>query len=312
MSKIEPSFTRSDDIYDVAIVGLGGAGSAVCYSLAKRGLRVLGIDQYRPPHDFGSSHGDTRIIRKSYFEHPSYVPLLVKAYSLWQELEAHSQNQLYFPTGLLEMGPGDGVVIQGILRSANEHQLPIEQWTMEEAMSHFPGVDGDPSWTAIFEKDAGYLLVEKCVATYLEQAERWGATLRYREKMTAWTAASQAVQIQLPHETLHAKKLVLCAGPWARQALAAYQLPLQVLRKHLYWYRSGSQSYLQSHGFPCFFYDTPSGYFYGFPEHGEFGLKVARHSGGTPIEHVGDPHVREPEDEKRVEEFDDDAETITK
>ena len=299
----EPQPTQSRPNYDVIVVGLGGVGSAACYALAKSGLKVLGIDQYQPPHSFGSSHGDTRIIRKSYFEHPSYVPLLKSAYTLWQEIESRSQTQLYFPTGLLEIGPSDGVVIQGILRSATEHRLPIDQFTMQQAQAHFPGIQGDPTWQVVFEKDAGYLLVEKCIATYLEQAEQFGAFLRYHEKVFSWTGKSHAVQVQLRNETLHAKKLVLCAGPWAQQALSTYGLPFTVLRKHMYWYRAENKNYLQSHGFPCFFYDTPDGYFYGFPEHGEFGLKVARHSGGTPVPLVDGTHERELADQQLVEQF---------
>jgi monomeric sarcosine oxidase len=290
-------------MFDVIVVGLGGVGSATCYALAKKGLKVLGIDQHQPPHGFGSSHGDTRIIRKSYFEHPSYVPLLKSAYSLWQEIESRSQTQLYYPTGLLEIGPGDGVVIQGILRSAAEHHLPIDKWSMQQAQERYPGIGGDPNWQAFFERDAGYLLVEKCIATYLSQAEQLGATLRYHQKMISWAGESHGVQVRLQDETLHAKKLVLCAGPWAQQALAKYDLPLKVLRKHMYWYRCHTQDYLQSHGFPCFFFDTPDGYFYGFPEHGAHGLKVARHSGGTPVEQVDGTHNRDQEDQQMVEKF---------
>lgn len=290
-------------MFDVIVVGLGGVGSATCYALAKKGLKVLGIDQHQPPHSFGSSHGDTRIIRKSYFEHPSYVPLLKSAYSLWQEIESHSQTQLYYPTGLLEIGPGDGVVIQGILRSAAEHHLPIDKWSMQKAQDRYPGIEGDPNWQAVFERDAGYLLVEKCVATYLAQAEQLGATLRYHQKMISWAGESHGVQVRLQHETIHAKKLVLCAGPWAQQSLAKYDLPLKVLRKHMYWYQCDTQDYLQSHGFPCFFFDTPDGYFYGFPEHGTYGLKVARHSGGTPVEQVDGTHNRDQEDQQLVEKF---------
>jgi monomeric sarcosine oxidase len=290
-------------MFDVIVVGLGGVGSATCYALAKKGLKVLGIDQHQPPHGFGSSHGDTRIIRKSYFEHPSYVPLLKSAYALWQEIETCSQTQLYYPTGLLEIGPGDGVVIQGILRSAAEHQLPIDKLSMRQAQEQYPGIDGDPSWQVVFERDAGYLLVEKCVSSYLEQAKLLGATLRYHERMISWVGQSQGVQVRLQDETMHAKKLVLCAGPWAQQALSTCDLPLKVLRKHMYWYRCDTQDYMQSHGFPCFFFDSPDGYYYGFPDHGAFGLKVARHSGGTPVSRVDGSHDLDPGDQQLVEKF---------
>jgi glycine/D-amino acid oxidase-like deaminating enzyme len=174
---------------------------------------------------------------------------------------------------------------------------------MNEARNHFPGIKGDWCWQAIYEKDAGYLLVEQCVANYLQQAERFGATLRYSERVKHWEARSNAVVVQLEKETLQANKLVLCAGPWAQQALASYRLPLTILRKHLYWYRCESDAYLETLRFPCFFYDAPDGFYYGFPAQGEFGLKVARHNGGAPVHVVDGTHVREMEDQTLVENF---------
>jgi monomeric sarcosine oxidase len=289
---------------DVLIVGLGGVGSAACYALAKQGYRVVGIDQFDPPHRMGSSHGDTRIIRKSYFEHPNYVPLLIRAYELWKTLEFEVDKQLYFPTGLLEIGPPDGVVLSGVARSAAEHSLPIETMSMQKAIERYPGIAGSDAWQAILEKDAGYLLVEECVAAHLQQARKLGVQIRVNERMLRWHADKHGVEIQTQRETLQADKLILCAGPWASQALSSYPIPLKVLRKHLYWYECQSACYSQDQGFPCFFYETPSGYYYGFPDHSRQGLKVARHSGGQI---VSDPpigqHTPDPQDRRLVEEF---------
>jgi len=113
--------------YDIIVVGLGGVGRAAAFAAAHRGRRVLGLDRFSPPHSRGSSQGETRIIRKSYFEHPSYVPLLCRAYDLWHELESRSGKQLYHPPGLLEIGPDDGVVIPGVLKSAAQFDLPIKR-----------------------------------------------------------------------------------------------------------------------------------------------------------------------------------------
>jgi len=289
---------------DVLVVGLGGVGSSACYALAKQGYSVVGIDQFDPPHRLGSSHGDTRIIRKSYFEHSSYVPLLIRAYDLWRKLESEIGKQLYFPTGLLEIGPADGVVLQGVARSAQEHSLPIELLSMQQASERFPGVHGSCHWQAILEQDAGYLLVEECVAAHIEQARKLSAQIRVCERMIGWQSDSQGVSVRTEHSTLHAKKLILCAGPWASHALANYSIPLQVLRKHLYWYETRTNNYAQDRGFPCFFFDTPSGYYYGFPDHSGQGLKVARHSGGLQVPGpIDGQHPPDDQDRRLVEEF---------
>lgn len=288
---------------DAIVLGVGGVGAAALYALAKRGLNVLGIDQHQPPHPFGSSHGDTRIIRKSYFEHPSYVPLLQQAYSLWKSLEQHSNKQLYFPTGLLEIGPGDGPVIQGVLRSADEHQLPIERMSMRQAEREFPGIRGNPQWEAILEKDAGYLLVERCIQTQMDLARSLGATILTNTCVTHWSADKNCVSVQTSSETYTARKLILCAGPWSARALQELNLPLQVLHKYLYWYETQPHHYLQSIGFPCFFFDTPEGYYYGFPQRDSLGLKVARHSGGAPTSQVDGIHPPDLDDQRHVESF---------
>lgn len=289
---------------DVLVVGLGGVGSAACYALAKQGYRVVGIDQFDPPHSMGSSHGDTRIIRKSYFEHPNYVPLLIRAYELWRTLETEVSKQLYFPTGLLEIGPPNGAVLSGVARSAAEYSLPIEVMSMHRAVTRYPGIGGADDWQAILEEDAGYLLVEECVAAHLDEARKLGAQIRIHERMLRWHANSHGVEVQTERETLHADKLILCAGPWASQVLSSYRVPLKVLRKHLYWYACKDECYSQNRGFPCFFYDTPSGYYYGFPDHKAQGLKVARHSGGQIVsDSVTGQHNPDPEDRNLVEVF---------
>src|SRR6186713_2272783 len=99
--------------YDAIVLGAGGVGSAALWQLARRGLRVLGIDRFAPPHDRGSSHGQTRIIRQAYFEHPDYVPLVLEIYGLWAELERHAGRQLLRETGLFEIGPATGIVVPG-------------------------------------------------------------------------------------------------------------------------------------------------------------------------------------------------------
>lgn len=286
------------------MIGLGGVGSAAAYAIAKRGYRVLGLDRFSPPHNRGSSHGETRIIRKSYFEHPSYVPLLCRAYELWKELETITETSLYHPTGLLEIGPADGIVIPGVIRSATQFGLPIEQLTMDEAKYRYPDLQGDDSWSVLFEQDAGYLNVEACVAAHLMSAVKQGAEVAMNQKVLEWRADGNGVLVRTESEVYQASKLILSAGPWAGELLGQFGIPLQVLRKHLYWYETNNQAYRESDGFPCFFYETPSGHFYGFPNRDVLGLKVARHSGGEKVgSEIDGVHHRNVEDELSVESF---------
>ena len=291
-------------IYDVIVVGLGGVGSAAAFALAERGHRVLGLDQFSPPHSRGSSHGETRIIRKSYFEHPDYVPLLCRAYDLWRELESRSEKRLYHPTGLLEIGPHDGIVIPGVLKSAAQFDLPIERLTMREAKKHYPGLHGDDSWSVVLEKDAGYLNVEACVQAHLDSAAKFGATLAVNQKVIGWQPNGVGVRVQTQEDEFFADKLILAAGPWASELLSQLKIPLQVLHKHLYWFEVENNSYRETDGFPCFFYETPTGFFYGFPQRDALGLKIARHSSGKPAKSAIDGnHERNTEDETAVGSF---------
>ncbi|QEG00852.1 Monomeric sarcosine oxidase [Stieleria maiorica] len=294
--------------WDAVVIGLGGVGSAAAHHLAARGCRVLGLDQHPRGHTLGSSHGKTRIIRQAYFEHPSYVPLLCRAYQLWQELELASGRQLYHPTGLVELGPADGVVIPGVLRSAAEHALAIEALSVDEVTRRWPGLAGPRlrehgGLRAVIEKDAGYLRVEDCVETHLQLAERAGATLRHVRPVRHWRTNGQAVEVTTDEGIEHAARLVIAGGPWSGRLLSSLGIPLRVLRKYQYWYQPKSPGYAQSDGFPCFFHETPSGYFYGFPDIGSEGLKVARHSGGTAVESPTSPHPRDRDEQRRIEDY---------
>lgn len=290
--------------FDTIVIGLGGVGSAAAYALASQNIRTLGIDRFTPPHARGSSHGETRIIRKAYFEHPSYVPLLLRAYDLWGQIEYVAEQKLFHRTGLLEIGPSDGIVVPGVLLSAAQHGLDIETMSMSEAHRRFPGIDGDASWSVLLERDAGYLNVEECVAAYLKLARDNGAELKTDEVVVDWQSRNGSVVVRTDKDEYHARSLVVAAGPWASEALSRYRLPLRVVRKYLYWYQGGTPSYRQDHGFPCYFYETAQGYFYGFPERDGAGAKVARHSGGETVQGpIDGMHPADDDDRNMVEMF---------
>ena len=289
--------------FDAIVVGLGGVGSAALYQLASRGLSVLGIDRHAPPHPHGSSHGQTRVFRTAYFEHPSYVPLLRRAADLWRESESRAGKTLYHETGLIEIGPSDGVVIPGLLRSASEFELPIETMSMAEAMSRFPGIRGDEAWSVVLERQAGYLEVKTCIESHLTLATQMGATIRTHTTVNDWRIDGDGVELTLGCERIRASRLVLAGGPWATSWLASHGVELSILRKHVYWYSVDAPRYRQDHGFPCYFYETPDGFFYGTPVTGDAGIKVARHSGGETVQQPEPEHQRDAKDQGQCEAF---------
>ncbi|MGL4462381.1 MAG: FAD-dependent oxidoreductase, partial [Planctomycetia bacterium] len=149
--------------FDVIVLGAGGVGAAACDHLARRGVRVLGIDRHRPPHGFGSTHGQTRMIRQAYFEHPDYVPLLQRAYTLWDDLSSRVDRKLFHRRGVLEVGAADGEVISGVRERARRHGLALENLSTDEVQRRFPGFRVPDGMTAVFESNAGYLMVEDAV-----------------------------------------------------------------------------------------------------------------------------------------------------
>src|SRR5262245_50173890 len=140
----------SDYNYEVIVIGLGAMGSAAAYHLAANGARVLGVDRLRPPHELGSSHGRTRIIRDAYFEHPSYVPLVQRAYELWAALEERSGRELLLQTGGLMIGPANGAIVSGALRSAQEHKLDHKLLSAAELRQRFPVFNVDGNTVAVW------------------------------------------------------------------------------------------------------------------------------------------------------------------
>src|SRR5882724_10839938 len=172
--------------HDVIVIGVGAMGSAACCHLARRGVRVLGLEQFDIPHALGSSHGQSRMIRMAYYEHPDYVPLLRRAYELWDELEAISGQKLLYRTGGIYIGPVDGELVGGSLRAAREHALPHELLNHAELKRRFPVFHVPESWSALYEAPAGFLTPERVIAAYVQAALRAGAELHGREPVIEW------------------------------------------------------------------------------------------------------------------------------
>jgi len=288
--------------YDCIVIGTGGVGSAALYHLAGRGARTLGLDRFPPGHDRGSSHGDTRIIRLAYFEHPNYVPLLRRAYQLWAELAERHGQQLYHETGLLQLSHPAGEVVPGVLRSAHEHDLAVEELTASEVEYRFPGLRVPAPLTAVFERCAGYLKVEACVLAYVQEASKLGAEVCSGEAVLGWQADGSGVIVTTDKARYATARLIITPGAWAADLLGDLGVRFTVRRKSLFWYEAPPVYSVE--GCPIFLYETPTGIFYGYPQIDHFGLKVAEHSGGQV---VSDPltvnREIDPQDRRRVEDF---------
>src|SRR5262245_53276140 len=184
--------------FDPIVLGVGAMGSAALYHLAARGQRVLGLERFDIPHDHGSSHGVTRIIRLAYYEHPSYVPLLRRAYELWRELEVRAGEQLLYLTGSLDAGPPDSDVVQGSLRSCQIHDLPHELLTSAEITARYPGYRRPGGHVAVLQPEGGFLLPERCIVHHVWAAQALGADVRARERVLDWapTPSGEGVRVR--------------------------------------------------------------------------------------------------------------------
>jgi sarcosine oxidase len=267
--------------YDVIVVGLGAMGSAAAYHLASRGKRVLGLDRFRPPHDMGSSHGRTRIIREAYFEHTSYVPLVRRAYELWADLEQKAGRRLFLQTGGLMIGPPDGVLVKGAQKSAQDHKLTHERLSASEVRRRFPAFEPTDDLHAIWEPRAGVLFPELAIETHLELAAHAGARLQFNEPVLDWQPDGAGVLVTTSTDRYRAERLLLSSGAWVGSLLRGLPLPLRVERQVLCWFEpiAHADYFLPAHC-PIFIWEhIPGRFFYGFPNLGD-GIKAAIHHEG--------------------------------
>ncbi len=281
--------------FDAIVVGLGGVGSAALYHLAAQGHRVLGLDTHPRGHFFGSSHGETRVIRLAYFEHPDYVPLLRQAYLGWAQLEAKTQQTLYLRTGALQVGPPGGEVVPGILASAQKYGLSVTQMDSKQVSTQFPGFVIPEGAEAVFEAEAGILRVEACVLAHLQAAEALGAKIITGAECLGYGPDGSGVWVQTTQGRYQAGALALAAGAWSGQLLARQNLPLVLVKKTQFWYPS-TPNYWAPQA-PVFLYELPEGIFYGIPALSGQGVKVAQHSDGQTIAQPVPPDAPVPPEE---------------
>jgi sarcosine oxidase len=255
---------------DVIVLGLGGMGSAAAFHLATRGRRVLGIDRFTPPHDRGSSHGRTRVIRQAYFEHPAYVPLLLRAYELWRELEGDSDEPLLRLCGGLMLGTPESAVVAGSLHSARTHSLPHELLEARELRRRFPMFRLPDGAVGLFEQRAGLVFCEAAVGAHLGAAARAGASLRFEERVLEWHIRGQSSVAVTTDRAVHeAEQLIMTPGPWAPELLGSLGASMTVERQVQFWFQPvGDIDAFDANRFPVYIWQ-PAGSTvacpYGFP-----------------------------------------------
>ncbi|HTI10769.1 MAG TPA: FAD-dependent oxidoreductase [Puia sp.] len=297
-------------VFDVIVLGLGANGSSALYHLSKTHQKVAGIDRYAPPHSFGSSHGQSRIIRQAYYENPVYVPFIRAAARCWQEIEEVSGEKLFLKTGGLMLGAEDAAVVRGARLSAEVHGIDYEYLDYADLRSRCPAFKAEAGTVGLLEKEAGVLFPEKCITAMLEQAQKNGAELYCNEAVIKIKAGHDAIHLTTPKGNYVTEKLIISAGAWVGElvagmtgeagstaggtgstageagAPAGFHLPLTVARQPIYWFTNRNkqqQAALLPDQMPVYIWEyRPGRMFYGFPDLGE-GIKIGYHHTGRAI-----------------------------
>lgn len=265
-------------IVDVAVVGLGAMGSAALCELARRGVRAVGIEQFEPGHDKGSSHGESRVIRLSYFEHPSYVPLLRRAYEKWRELEQRSGETILTVTGILEAGRPGSPVVAGSLAASRLHGLAHEEIDAAEAMRRYPAFRLPRDWSAVFQPDGGFVRPERAIEQFVKLAQHDGAAVLTRTRVLDIAPKGGAVSIRTDGGTIEAGSVILAAGAWIGAFAPELAPRLTLTRQVLGWFTPLKPALFAPERFPVFLLDCgEDASYYGFPDFAGTGLKTAAH-----------------------------------
>ncbi len=288
--------------YDVIVIGVGSMGAATCSHLAKRNVSVLGLEQFDIPHNRGAHHGLSRMIRQSYYEHSSYVPLLKRAYELWHELEDETECQLLTLNGGLYIGPADGEIVKGSLQSALDHNLPHQHLDRAAIADRFPQFSLPDDFEALYEENAGFVVPELAVGSHVELALRHGAELHGHEAVIDWSTNTSGVTVTTDQSTYQAGHLVITAGAWSARLLESLGIPLTVTRQVLGWTTPKQQNLFTPERFPCWFIESEPGFgHYGFPIlPGQPGFKSALHKPATIVDPDKVERAPLPEDESTI------------
>ena len=252
-------------------------GSATAYEFAKRGRRVLALDQFDVPNALGAYVGVTRIIRLAYSEHSKYVPLLRRSYELWRDLESVANEPLLFITGGIDAGEERSDTIKGSLQSCREHALAHEVMSASDVSRRFPGYRLPRQMIAVYQPDGGFLMSERCVVAHVNAALSHGAEVHARECVRGWDATPGHVVVTTDRGRYETGTLVLTAGPWTPKTVTRLAPLVVAERQVLLWTQPRKPEHFQPASFPIFNMETPEGRFYGFPVHHVPGFKIGKY-----------------------------------
>ncbi|MDB6095462.1 MAG: N-methyltryptophan oxidase [Verrucomicrobia bacterium] len=278
------------DTYDVIVAGVGGMGSSALFHLAQDGLKVCGIEQFEPGHSRGSSHGDSRIIRKAYFLDPSYVPLMHRSYELMAELERRRNVTLFHNVGLITAGVIGSEFHRGMEKCFATHDLPHACWTVDEARVRYPHFNLPDDSIVYFDPAGGFGNPEAFVKAHTASALEEGATLLPDERMISWQADANGVEVRTDKRRLRAAKLVLTTGAWIIPELRKLGASMTLKRKVQVWFEMADISLFRPEVCPVFILKNRGGDFYGFPTLDGRTVKTAETSGGTPLDSADEQH----------------------
>ncbi len=272
--------------YDVIVAGLGALGSGAAYWLAKRGARVLGLEQFEFGHARGSSHDWSRIIRKSYFS-PAYVRLAIEAYAAWDSLEREAGERVVYKTGGLDVGPRDGAIpLSNYADSMEACGVSFEQLDAAEIRRRWPVWQIDDEIHGLFQPDSGVVAADRATDLLRRTATAHGATLREHVPILSMRDVDGEIEVEAGGERYRAGKLVIAAGGWSDRALAHFgvRIPFEVTKEQVLYFASRDLPGFAFGTFPIWIWmDDPS--FYGFPVFGEpNAVKITQDAGGKPVD----------------------------
>jgi sarcosine oxidase len=278
-------------------------GAPACYYLAKRGYKVLGIEQYTITHELGSHAGQSRIIRKAYFEHPDYVPLLQSAYENWKTLEEETGQQVYYQTGLVYFGKPEMAVIKGVNVSADLYKINVEKVDEVSSKQRFPQFSIPKEFETVYEPGAGFITPEKAIKLYAGVSIKLGAEIHVSEKAIGWKIEGNSIVLDTNKDSYRCSKLIITAGAWSGNLIPGMGEKIEVTRQFVAWIKPKNWDDYTLNNFPCWLIDEDErkGCYYGFPIlppdtfGAPHGLKIACHYPGRITE--ADKVNRQAEDE---------------
>jgi sarcosine oxidase len=265
------------DKFDVIVVGVGGMGASACYHLARRGKRVLGLEQFGIPHAMGSSHGVNRIIRLAYYEDPSYVPLLRRAFELWRQLESGFGEQLLIVTGSIDAGDEDHFVFRESKRSCDLHDIPHEVLDASNLMARYPAFKVPDRYKAVFQPDGGFIMSERAIVANVTGAFEAGAEIHGYESMLSWTTTSTGVRVETAKGSYAAGQVIFSSGAWIGQHLSELQRVSVPERQVLGWFQPARPAFFSPGALPVFNLADGEERYYGFPIYGIPGFKFGKY-----------------------------------